>query len=116
MYSTAMEKVPQLAAAMNQFDVPESVEEAERLMQDSLQKKEKLVQLISQACRGSIILTFCLGGQETLIVGGWGGIPWCPPVLATLFLLSYSTYVRSIINPSFATLLEHPIAVWIATI
>ena len=27
MYSTAMEKVPQLPAAMNQFDVPESVHE-----------------------------------------------------------------------------------------
>ena len=67
MYSTAMEKVPQLAAAMNQFDVPESVEEAERLMQDSLQKKEKLVQLISQASQGLIILKFIWGG------GGEGG-------------------------------------------
>ena len=62
MYSTAMEKVPQLAAAMNQFDVPESVEEAERLMQDSLQKKEKLVQLISQ-----------VNHTEICLEGGGGG-------------------------------------------
>ena len=47
---------------MNQFDVPESVEEAERLMQDSLQKKEKLVQLISQASQGLIIQKFVWGG------------------------------------------------------
>ena len=96
MYSTAMEKVPQLAAAMNQFDVPESVEEAERLMQDSLQKKEKLVQLISQACRGSIILTFCLGGWETLIVGGGEGSHGAPQYCFSCLMLSF--YVRMLNN------------------
>ena len=98
MYSTAMEKVPQLAAAMNQFDVPESVEEAERLMQDSLQKKEKLVQLISQACRGSIILQFCLWG-ETLIVGGGEGSHGAPQYWLLCFsCLVLSFYVRTLNN------------------
>ena len=97
MYSTVMEKVPQLAAAMNQFDVPESVEEAERLMQDSLQKKEKLVQLISQACRGSIMLQFCLGGWETLIVGGGEGSHGAPQYwLLCLSCLVLSFYVRTL--------------------
>ena len=94
MYSTAMEKVPQLAAAMNQFDVPESVEEAERLMQDSLQKKEAGAAHLSgmQGVHHTYILSWGVGSTYC---GGWGGIPWCPPVLATLSLLSCAKLLRT---------------------
>ena len=44
-----MEKLPPVMEAMNTFDVPETVKDAETLMQRDLDEKETMVNIIAEA-------------------------------------------------------------------
>ena len=49
LHKRAMEKLPPVMEAMNTFDVPETVKDAETLLQRDIDEKETMVNIIAEA-------------------------------------------------------------------